>query len=194
MIFVNSMSDLFHPSVSFSFIDDVMSTTCAANWHTYQILTKRPERAIRYFRQPVSHLTDKVWLGVSVENKETVWRINSLKEISVRVRFVSFEPLLESIGEIDLTGIHWAIIGGESGPKARPFNIEWAREIIRQCKAAKVPVFMKQVGSNSGVGGPLSRHGGVVLSATIKRAHLKSRKGGDPAEWPIDLRIREYPV
>jgi len=188
-VFVNSMSDLFHEKIPFDFVDAVFQTICTATQHTYQILTKRADRMKKYFdlMNKNAFIPNNVLIGVSCENRQTALeRIPTLQSIELATRFISFEPLLESIGEIDLTGIHWAIIGGESGPKARPFNIEWAREIIRQCKAAKVPVFMKQVGTR-----PVAF---TLQTGYVEPMKLKSRKGGDPAEWPIDLRIREYPV
>ena len=185
MIFVNSMSDLFHKDVPFIFISSVWQTMYTASQHTYQILTKRPERALEWFNWAYMGKEEhkNIWLGVSIENQEQKKRIEVLQRINI-IRFISFEPLLEDIGEINLNGISWVIIGGESGPGARPFNIDWARNIIRQCKEQKVPIFMKQVGSN-----PI---GWDANKLEYKRAHLKSRKGSDMKEWPVDLRIREY--
>lgn len=188
-VFVNSMSDLFHPDVPFDFIDKVQSAMQANDRHTFQILTKRPERLelwIEYRRSWTDYGFNRhIWIGVSVESPKYLDRTDILRRVPAAIRFISFEPLLESVGEIDLTGIHWVIIGGESGLKARPFNIEWAREIIRQCKAAKVPVFMKQVGAS-----PVAF---TLQTGYVEPMKLKSRKGGDPNEWPVDLRIREYP-
>lgn len=125
-----------------------------------------------------------VWLGVSVEDRPRKERIDILRETPAALRFISFEPLLEDLGEIDLTGIGWAIIGGESGPRARPFDPDWARSIIGQCKAASVPVFMKQMGSYPAA---------LVGPCSAQRIRYRDRKGGNPDEWPDDLRVREMP-
>lgn len=143
--FVNSMSDLFHEDVPDSFIDRVFDTIRETPHHTYQILTKRAERLNQYCKGRV--IPDNVWLGVSVENREQgVPRIDYLRTIKAKIRFLSVEPLLEDIGTIDLSNIHWVIVGGESGPKARPMKSEWVGSIQRQCKAAKVAFFFKQWG------------------------------------------------
>ena len=188
LVFVNSMSDLFHEKVPFDFVNRVFETICTAKHHTYQILTKRAPRMREYFAgmNENAFIPENVLIGVSCENRlESEARIPHLRAIDRARRFVSFEPLLEDVGEINLEGIHWVIIGGESGPKARPFNIDWARNIIRQCKEQNVKVFMKQVGSH-----PV---GWDMDESNFVRAKLKSRKGSDPSEWPVDLRIREYP-
>ena len=188
MIFVNSMSDLFHEHVSDEFVFEVFRTMGHCPRHTFQVLTKRPGRMVSIvskMRTNTPTTLPNVWLGVSVENTDYLSRIDILRKINAAVRFISFEPLLEDVGEINLSGIHWVIIGGESGPGARPFNIDWARNIIRQCRGQKVAVFMKQVGSH-----PI---GWDMDQSNFVRAKLKSRKGGDPSEWPLDLRIREYP-
>jgi len=144
--FVNSMSDLFHEKVPFDYIQQVFDVMTQASQHTFQVLTKRAERMAE-FCQDVT-VPPNVWLGVSVENKKYgVPRINILRNIDVGVRFLSIEPLLEHLGEIDLTGIHWAIVGGESGPKARPMKREWVDNIKRQCDDAGVAFFFKQWGT-----------------------------------------------
>lgn len=145
--FVNSMSDLFHERVPFSFVDSVVGTISATPYHRYQILTKRPARMAKYFStRPVP---ENAWLGTSVENrKHGVGRIDVLRSIQAKVRFLSIEPLLENLGSIDLQGISWVIVGGESGPKARPMQPEWARSIRDQCEAVDVPFFFKQWGSH----------------------------------------------
>jgi len=120
-----------------------------------------------------------VWLGTSVEDRARKHRIDDLRETPAAVRFLSFEPLLEDLGEIDLTGIHWVIVGGESGSGARVFQLQWARSIIKQCQAAGVPVFMKQVGAYATDG--------------RGQLHFSDRKGGTMDEWPEDLRVREFP-
>ena len=153
MWFVNSMSDLFHPKVPFYFIDQVMQPIFDTPQHTYQILTKRPDRMKEYVQYRADcnggrPIPANVWLGVSVENKQHgVSRIDVLREISAPVLFLSVEPLLEDLGEINLTGIHWVIVGGESGPRARPMEYTWVRKIAHQCFAAGVPFFFKQWGA-----------------------------------------------
>ena len=142
------MSDLFHKEVPKPFINSVFDTMETANWHTFQILTKRSSLMVRYLRgrygdrQAPSH----IWLGVSVEDARNVVRLKHLQNAPASVKFVSFEPLLGSVGRIDLTGIDWAIVGGESGPHARPMAEEWAIEIRDQCRSAKVAFFFKQWG------------------------------------------------
>ncbi len=263
-VFVNSMSDLFHEAVPDDFLDKVFSTMQFNSAHTFQILTKRPERMRDYLLafQPSSprdgYVTrggklsndlargevcfhpgkwplPNVHLGVSVENQETAdERIPILLHAPAAVRFVSVEPLLEAMNlnrvggavrrtngygdrwiEFDaLTGwepqrhakperpenwdtvrydscshpekINWVIVGGESGPNARPCNIDWIRDIVRQCRAASVPPFVKQLGSM-----PIAPYPGWSDGKILK---LRDRKGGDPAEWPEDLRnAREFP-
>ncbi len=144
MIFVNSMSDLFHEDVPDDFILSVFDVMKRAHWHRFQVLTKRDERLAEFASQ--LEWPTNVWIGVSVENKLAKRRIESLRAVPAAVRFLSIEPLLESLGHIDLTGIHWGIVGGESGPGARPMEEEWVQEIKGQCDAAKVPFFFKQWG------------------------------------------------
>ena len=146
MYFVNSMSDLFHSAVPFAFIDKVMETIRQTPQHTYQILTKRPDAMARYFSR--REAPANAWLGVSVENqKHGLPRIDALRGIDAAVRFLSVEPLLEDLGEIDLSGIHWVIVGGESGHKARPMRPEWVANVKRQCRQAKAAFFFKQWGT-----------------------------------------------
>lgn len=147
-IFVNSMSDLFHKEVPLTFIDSVFDTMEEAGWHTYQVLTKRSSLMVRYLRRRYGEdqAPTHIWLGVSVEDKRNAVRLNHLKVAQASVKFVSFEPLLASVGPIDLKGIDWAIVGGESGPHARPMAEEWAMEIRDQCERAEVAFFFKQWG------------------------------------------------
>jgi protein gp37 len=143
--FVNSMSDLFHEAVPFEYIDQVFNVIRQADWHTFQILTKRSQRMVEYFQGKTA--PDNAWLGVSVEDvKYGVPRIDHLRQINAKIRFLSVEPLLEDIGDIDLTNIHWVIVGGESGPKARPMKPEWVDTIREQCENAEVAFFFKQWG------------------------------------------------
>lgn len=147
-IFVNSMSDLFYKEVPRPFIDAVFNTMEAADWHTFQVLTKRSSLMARYLRGRYGSglAPPHIWLGVSVEDAKNTVRLKHLRASRASVRFVSFETLLGSVGSVNLKGIDWAIVGGESGPKARPMAKEWAIEIRDQCRAAKVAFFFKQWG------------------------------------------------
>jgi protein gp37 len=148
MIFVNSMSDLFHEEVPDEFIDRVFETMAAAPRHTFQVLTKRADRlAAWHAGRRAVHGLGNVWLGVSVEDRRYgLARIPFLRSVRAAVRFLSVEPLLEDIGELPLAGIDWVIVGGESGPGARPMRPEWVESIRDQCLAANVPFFFKQWG------------------------------------------------
>lgn len=143
--FVNSMSDLFHEEMPFEFLDRVFDVIQKTPQHTYQILTKRENRMIEYFGS--SKVPSNVWLGVSVENQNTKNRIEVLRQIKAKRRFLSLEPLLENLGELNLSDIHWVIVGGESGHKARPMNESWAISIQEQCKQQQVSFFFKQWGT-----------------------------------------------
>jgi protein gp37 len=148
-IFVNSMSDLFHESVPDSFILQIAEVMREANWHVFQVLTKRQDRMSRLLSGPLrAYAAERhIWWGVSVENRRHgLPRLRELKKIPIMVRFLSIEPLLEDIGEIDLRGISWVIVGGESGPGARPMKPEWVRSIQAQCNRDHVPFFFKQWG------------------------------------------------
>ena len=146
MYFVNSMSDLFHEEVPFSFIDRIIETIWATPRHNYQILTKRAERMCEYFMK--RKVPDNAWLGVSVEDKKYGKpRIIYLQAIKAKTRFLSIEPLLEDIGRIRLAGIHWVIVGGESGSRARPMEEKWALSVRDQCHSAGVDFFFKQWGA-----------------------------------------------
>jgi len=143
-IFVNSMSDLFHKSVDSAFVHSVFDVMNRAHWHRFQVLTKRSRRLAELAQE--LNFTDNIWIGVSIENQKNRSRIESLRDVPAAVRFLSLEPLLESLGQLDLHGIHWVIVGGESGPGARPMNEDWVWEIKEQCAAALVPFFFKQWG------------------------------------------------
>lgn len=213
-IFVNSMSDLFHPGVPFDFVDKVFAVMALTPQHTYQVLTKRPERMAEWCARPgiaeniawaanheimershcgesVSWPLPNVWLGTSVENQDAAnERIPHLRKCPAAVRFLSCEPLLGYIvalyfGPIDAPrspewpgpppykrDISWVIVGGESGPNARPCNLSWIRSIVEQCQAAGVACFVKQLGKVAAGG---------------------KGKGGDMEDWPEELRVREWP-
>lgn len=143
--FVNSMSDLFHEDIHDAFLDRVFTVITNTPQHTYQILTKRAERLPQYFGWRTC--PQNVWLGVSVEDRKYgVPRIDYLRRVDARIRFLSIEPLLEDLGEIDLRGIHWVIVGGESGPKARPMREDWVANIQERAEEAGVAFFFKQWG------------------------------------------------
>lgn len=269
MIFVNSMSDLFHKDVPFEFIDKVFAVMALCPQHTFQVLTKRPERMAEYlcdYRSPMGFKSDEnvasemiqavgnahpvelwkrfryqmlsdvgwplpnVWLGTSVENQATAdERIPHLLRCPARVRFLSVEPILEAVNlrpqigphchcnpvseptpcdEYHETGqcshtpsrISWVIVGGESGPGARPYALEWASDIIGPCRSAGVPVFHKQCGSfpvttnyNLHDFPDGTKHVAWGDYAAGARLKFKDSKGGDMSEWPEDLRVREFP-
>jgi protein gp37 len=148
-IFVNSMSDLFHEGVPDEYIEKVCRVMLAANWHTYQVLTKRADRMAALLQGKLRDAARAahIWWGVSVENrKHGLPRVDKLRSAKPTVAFLSIEPLLEDLGHIDLPGIHWVIVGGESGPGARPMSAEWVKSIRNQCRNAQVPFFFKQWG------------------------------------------------
>lgn len=204
-VFVNSMSDLFQDGVPDQYLHEVYHVMEACRQHTFQVLTKRAGRMCEYLswrygegRIPSRH----IWHGVSVENQHFAnERIPTLMLTPSRVRFVSAEPLLEAVTFDGVWGypgsaryeqlarwpIHWVIVGGESGPGARPFDVTWARTLRDECRTAGVACFIKQLGSNPA---PLRIEAGSVR----ERLWLRDRKGGNPDEWPADLRVREYPL
>ncbi len=205
LVFTCSWSDWFIEEAD-AWRDEAWDIIRRTPQHTYQILTKRPDRMEGRVPDPP---LPNVWLGVSVENQQYAdERIPPLLKTPAAIRFLSVEPLLgpvtfrwapwadytrvpgRSIGHLDgLRGIDWVIVGGESGPGARPLDMQWVRSIVEQCRAARVPCFVKQMGAypcQSGMGKP----GGAKQTWIYK---LKSRKGGDPDEWPPDLRVREMP-
>ena len=143
-IFVNSMSDLFHKDVPTDYIKRVFDAMKRAHWHQYQVLTKRSERVLELSNE--LEWSPQIWMGVSVENDKYKHRIDDLRQTGAHVKFLSLEPLLGSLGKLNLRGIDWAIVGGESGPGARPLNVEWVTEIRDQCIRSDVPFFFKQWG------------------------------------------------
>lgn len=143
--FVNSMSDLFHENMPFEFLDRVFDTIRETPIHQYQILTKRENILENYFQS--RKVPKNVWLGVTVENSKTKHRIDVLRNIEAEIRFLSIEPLIDNVGDLDLKNIHWVIVGGESGHKARPMKPEWAIDIQKQCDEQDVAFFFKQWGT-----------------------------------------------
>ncbi|WP_416897957.1 MAG: DUF5131 family protein [Minwuia sp.] len=146
LVFVNSMSDLFQESVPFEFVERVWGTMEKATIHTFQILTKRPERMREFLEDRPGDPLPNVWLGTSVEDARVAQRVEELSRCPAHIRFISFEPLIGSVGAINLRDIDWAIVGGESGPGSRPIDIEWADEIFEHCVADDVAFFFKQWG------------------------------------------------
>ena len=191
-IFVGDMFDLFHEAIPDEMIERVFRTMCLNEDHTYQLLTKRAERmqawVSAFFRghTPMAN----IWLGVSVEDQQRAdQRIELLQRTPAAIRFLSVEPQLEEIwienhlmGQTSCGHPTWVICGGESGPGARPFNLAWAESLLDQCRAAGVPFFMKQIGSNP------------VAHEWRFSQGVRDRKGGDLTEWPAHLRVREFPA
>ena len=173
-IFVNSMSDMFHEGFSLDDIHRVFDVMHRADWHQFQILTKRSERLVELDSD--LYWSDNIWMGVSVEDNPTRSRIRELTLTGAKVKFLSIEPLLEDLPNLALDGIDWVIVGGESGAKARPLQESWVSAIIDDCKRQNVAVFVKQMGS-----------------VWAKRHQAKHSKGGDMKEWPFHLHCREYP-
>lgn len=173
-IFVNSMSDLFHEDVPLEFIRKIWHVMEEASWHTFQVLTKRPSRMLDVAIQRGFAVLPNVWLGTSVENADYAWRIDRLRQTPASIRFISFEPLIGPIGRVDLTDIHWAIVGGESGPAARPLQSEWVHELKAACQKQEVAFFFKQWG------GTRKKRAGRLLDGQTwdeypSSAHLHSR-------------------
>ena len=222
-VFVNSMSDLFHEDVPFPFVARVMNVICATPHHTYQILTKRAERMLEFFGVVAAaeglEAPPNMWLGVSVENQATVdERIPLLLDTPAAVRFVSAEPLLDvldlrpymphpvwdGLESWTQPALDWVIVGGESGPGARPCDVGWIHALVHQCREAGVPAFVKQLGAApevtasvlylqawpEGVRFERADPDGCAHAYTVR---CRDRKGADPAEWPADLRVREWP-
>jgi len=144
LVFVNSMSDLFHPDVPIEFIQRVFAVMAECPRHTFQVLTKRGERLAEL--APRLHWASNIWMGVSVEDANVVHRVRDLQRVPAAVRFLSVEPLIGAVGELPLDGIHWVIVGGESGPRSRPMRQEWVEDIQRQCDVANAHFFFKQWG------------------------------------------------
>jgi len=166
--FVNSMSDLFHEKMPFDFLDRIFEVIASTPQHHYQILTKREHVLQDYFS--TRKAPANVWLGVTVENEHTKPRMDVLRKIDTSVRFVSIEPLIGDVGKLNLEGIHWVIVGGESGISARPMNPEWAINIQKQCSDQKIAFFFKQWGTwgEDGVRRNKKENGSVLLGKTWK--------------------------
>jgi protein gp37 len=145
-VFVNSMSDLFHPSVPEEFIARVWAVMRDTPQHTYQVLTKRPDRMRELLTRPLFGAASNIWIGTSVEDSVVLHRIEELRAIPNFIRFISFEPLIGPVGAVDLTDIDWAIVGGESGPRSRPMEASWVQEIENRCRAYGTAFFFKQWG------------------------------------------------
>lgn len=246
LIFSPSGADPFHEDVPLDFLYELYAVFYNAHWHTFQMLTKRADRMVEFYKSfcrmrlaRVIHAQNarrkpefadlvtveeiaadiqwpllNLWPGVSVENRDALWRLDRLRQIPAACRMVSFEPLLEDLGEIDLTGIGWGIVGGESNKpakKARQFNPLWACGILRQFRRAGEPFFMKQFGSNCYWRDPEAPHdptkysletellrtrAAVALGAELehwRQMKFKDPHGGDPEEWPEVIRVREFP-
>jgi len=148
-VFVNSMSDLFHPDVPADFIREVWRVMESTPRHTYQVLTKRPDRMGEVLSSPAFKVLPNVWLGTSVEDSRVLHRLDELRTVPAAIRFVSYEPLIGSVAGGDLSGVHWAIVGGESGPNARPLDPKWVDEIFDQCTDADAAFFFKQWGGKN---------------------------------------------
>ena len=165
-IFVCSMSDIFHEEVPFDFVDKMFDIIKRTPRHRYQILTKRAERMAEYFA--TRSIPENVWLGVTVEAQSSRFRIDRLRNLSASVKFLSCEPLVEDLGEIDLTGIDWVIVGGESGPKARPMQESWALNIRRQVEEQGARFFFKQWGTWGADGIKRNKHAnGKLLNGEV---------------------------
>lgn len=173
-IFVNSMSDLFHEDVKDEYLLQVFDVMRRAHWHQFQVLTKRAGRLTEI--DPLINWPDNVWMGVSVENQKFCSRITSLRACGAAVKFLSVEPLLGPVGDMDVEGIDWVIVGGESGPGARPMKPEWIRQCQLSCKRSGVSFFFKQAGT-----------------ALARQWNCSDSKGTIPSEWPVEFQVREFP-
>ncbi|MCW2899692.1 MAG: hypothetical protein JWO67_1957 [Streptosporangiaceae bacterium] len=181
-VFVNSLSDLFLAKVPVGFITEAWKVMADTPRHTYQILTKRPERLARVLGKVHAELgltepLPNVWLGTSIESDDYTRRADALRQAPAAVRFISAEPLLGPLPSLRLDDIDWLILGGESGPGSRPLELDWIRDIVGQCRETSTAPFVKQLGT-----------------VWAKTNGASDKKGGNPADWPADLRVREYPT
>jgi protein gp37 len=197
-----SMSDLFHEKVEAGWLIAIFDVMRRARWHTFQVLTKRPE-IMRDYVSASQHggygpPLPNVHLGVSVEDRSTLWRLDVLRQVPAALHWCSFAPLLEDLGTVNLDGIGWAVWGGESGPGARSCDLSWVRRGLKQCHQQSVAAFVKQLGADpyDTENHWITRGDGVVvpvLNGLSIRERLRDPKGGDMAQWPEDLRIRGFP-
>jgi len=205
------MTDLFGSWVPDEWLHRCFAAMALTPQHTHQLLTKRPERMREYIvgadgreinfnipgrlmnREPFDWPLPNVWLGVSVEDQQRKERIDVLRPVPAVIRFLSLEPLLEDLGELNLDGIHLCIVGGESGKDARPCDVAWVRSIVKQCKTAGVAAFCKQLGSKPVDGAKMVAAGVCGRRAVPNVLKLRDPKGGEMREWPEDLRIRSFP-
>ena len=203
-IFLCDMTDLFADFVPMEWLDAIFDVIAGAPHHIFQVLTKRAIRARSYFKAG-RKVPANAWIGASIEDrKQAEKRVDELRGIDAAVRFVSIEPLLEDLGpHLSLQGIQWAIVGGESGSRARPCDIEWIRTVVDRCSTLEVPCFVKQLGSvveaNDSIDAADAFPKKVRLSQGSlahynARVHLVDPKGGDPEEWPRYLQVREFPT
>jgi protein gp37 len=182
-IFVNSMSDLFHKDVPLEYIQRVFDVMRRAHWHRFQVLTKRAGRLAEL--SPEIDWPENVWMGVSVENADYVDRIDDLRTTGAHVKFLSLEPLLGPLKKLKLKNIDWVIVGGESGPGARACDVGAVRRVVAQCRAQRVPVFVKQLGRVPLLDGKRLR--------LVNDAGKADLKGKMLAQWPEDLQVRQMP-
>lgn len=173
-VFVCSMSDIFHEEVPYEFVDKIFETIIKTPQHRYQILTKRAERMAEYFQS--REIPKNVWLGVTVECKDTMFRIDYLRKLRASVKFLSCEPLLEDLGEMCLNGIDWVIVGGESGPKARPMQAEWAINIRNQVENQNAAFFFKQWGTwgSDGIKRSKAKNGKLLEGQVVQKMPKES--------------------
>ena len=185
-IFVNSMSDLFHEWMPDDYLDRCFEVMEEADWHVYQILTKRPERMARFAKRH-GKIPDHIWMGTSVELALYKSRIDILRQVNAKIRFISFEPLIGPIGRVNLYGVAWAIAGGESGPNHRPIQLSWVRELRDQCVSQGVAFFFKQWG------GPTPKSGGRRLDGRFWNEYPMHvpKFSGKPAVVPLPLRSNQ---
>jgi len=188
-VFVNSMSDLFHPSIPDEYIVRVAKVMVSANWHTYQVLTKRAERLCALLKTKLKFAASAghIWWGVSVENrKHGIPRIDWLKKSHAAIKFLSVEPLLEDVSEADFSGIDWVIVGGESGPGCRPMKSEWVEALLIKCRTSKIPFFFKQWG------GTQKKKAGRALNGRTYDAMPKVTRKTIPSRSERAIMAAEY--
>lgn len=176
MVFVCSMSDLFHKDVPFEFIDRIFDVIRNTPQHIYQILTKRAERMNLYFNERT--IPSNAWVGVTVENMQTKYRMDYIRNLDAKVKFISCEPLLEDLGEMNLSGINWIIVGGESGVQARPMKKEWILNIKRQAETNHIPFFFKQWGTwgNDGIRRSKKANGKLLDGKIIQEMPIQNNE------------------